>query len=236
VINRYLEISESISREIDLNVFAEGGKLPAERWLSERFGASRETIRKALRHLIDSGKIYSIQGSGYYVRRISLPMKSTINRYSSITQLIRDANMIEGDLEVQIFKRRPNDTEVQCLEMDKHDWVYVIDRIRAANGEPVVYSQNILPESIVGTDFPSTFEPGSLTACLKEKYGISIAEALTEIRAVTDEDTLPYRLRQNNSPLLKFIQVHYDAKMVPIFFSNDYMRNDLIFSFLRKRI
>ncbi|MFE5321674.1 HAD hydrolase family protein [Paenibacillus sp. NPDC056579] len=74
-------------------------------------------------------------------------MKSTINRFSSITELIRNANLTEGDLEIQIFKRKPNDQEFQLLDLKDQDQVFVIDRIRTANREPVVYSKNIIPQS-----------------------------------------------------------------------------------------
>ncbi|WP_054028783.1 GntR family transcriptional regulator [Bacillus sp. FJAT-28004] len=233
MLNRYTAISETLAKEIEQMSFSKGEQLPTESELSRRFQASRETIRKALKCLIESGHIFSIQGSGYFIRSKG-HMESTINRFTSITELIRNANLVESDLEVQIFKRKPNENELQLLDLDKHDSVFVVDRIRAANGEPVVYSQNIMPESVVGPDFPDKFDPGSLTDCLKHKYGIVVAEALMEIRAVTDEDMLPYRLKQSNAPLLKFIQVHYDAKTVPIFLSYDYMRNDMIRFFVRK--
>ncbi|UUZ87264.1 hypothetical protein LJK88_37115 [Paenibacillus sp. P26] len=78
-------------------------------------------------------------------------MESTLNRYSSITDLISRSNLAEGDLEIQIFKRRPVQEEQVLLQTDKQDWVFIVDRIRAADGEPIVYSQNILLQSIVGT-------------------------------------------------------------------------------------
>ncbi|SFJ40564.1 GntR family transcriptional regulator [Paenibacillus sp. UNC496MF] len=234
MVNRYAEICAILGKEIDQGLFMEGERLPTERELSDRFGVSRETIRRSLKQLIELGRVHGIQGSGYYVRRQGQHMKSTINRFSSITELIRNANLTEGDLEVQIFKRKPDAQEIQLLDLGSQDVVFVIDRIRTADREPVVYSKNILPQRIVGVDFPEKFEPGSLTKCLSQKYGITVAEALMELCAVTDEDMLPYRLKVSNSPLLKFIQVHYDAKGAPIFLSYDFMRNDKIRFFVRR--
>jgi GntR family transcriptional regulator len=234
MINKYMEISKVIADEIDQNLFAEGDKLPTEKDLAARFQVSRETIRKALKSLIELGKVYNIQGSGYYLRRSGLHMVSTLNKFFSITDLIRNANLTEGDLEVQIFKRRPNEDEIGMLNINKQDSMFILDRIRTANGESIVYSQNILPQSIVGQDFGDRFEPGSLSKCLEQKYGIYIVESLMEIQAVRDEDVLPYRLKQSDSPLLKFIQVHYDDKAKPIYISYDYMRNDLIRFYVRR--
>lgn len=60
---KYEEISRAIAAEIDQNVFAEGEKkLPTEKKeLAARFLVSRETIRKALKHLIEIGKVNSVQ-------------------------------------------------------------------------------------------------------------------------------------------------------------------------------
>jgi GntR family transcriptional regulator len=234
MINKYVEISKVISDEIDQNLFDEGDKLPTEKELAERFQVSRETIRKSLKHLIEAGTVNCIQGSGYYIRRNGLHMVSTLNKFFSITDLIRNANLIEGDLEIQIFKRRPNEEEIGLLQINRQDSVFILDRIRTADGQSIVYSKNILPQSVVGQDFPDRFAPGSLTTCLKVNYGIEIVESLMEIQAVREEEMLPYRLKQSDSPLLKFIQVHYDDKAHPVFISYDYMRNDLIRFYVRR--
>ncbi|RED66287.1 GntR family transcriptional regulator [Cohnella lupini] len=232
--NKYEEISKVIADEIDRNLFAEGDKLPTEKTLAARFQVSRETIRKALKNLIELGKIYNIQGSGYYLRRNGLHMASTLNKFSSITELIQNANLTEGDIEVQIFKRKPNDEEIGMLNINKQDSMFILERIRTANGESIVYSRNILPQSIVGQDFAEYYEPGSLSKYLELKYGIYIVESLMEIQAVREEDVLPYRLKLSDPPLLKFIQVHYDDKANPIYISYDYMRNDLIRFYVRR--
>jgi GntR family transcriptional regulator len=232
--SKSMHIAEEIIKEIDQQKLAEGEKLKTEQELAKCYQVSRETIRKAIKHLIEIGRIYSIQGSGHYVRQKGFNMVSTMNQYSSITDLIRNAKLIEGDIEVQIFKRKPTDEEVDLLGIEKSDSVFILDRIRTADGEPIVYSQNILPESIVSKNFPDLFEPGSLSRCLEMKYGIQISEALMEIQAVKEEEKLPYRLKESSSAILKFVQVHYDLKKNPIFISCDFMRNDLIRFFIRR--
>jgi GntR family transcriptional regulator len=231
--NKTIEIAKCLVYEMDTHLIAVGEKLPTEKVLAERFRTSRETIRKALKWLVEMGRIYSIQGSGYYIRQNGSHMQDTLNRYSSLTELIRNANLNEGDLEVEISKRRPHEEELVHLETDLLDWMYILDRIRTANGEPVVYSQNIVPQSIVGPDFANRFE-SPLSLYLERHHGISIAESVMEVKAVCKEDLISDRLEQCEAPLLKLVQVHYDAKMKPIFFSNDYMRNDLIRFFVRR--
>jgi GntR family transcriptional regulator len=64
----YLQISESLSREIAAGRFTEGDRLPPERDLAKQFGTTVRTLRKALAELQKQGMLESVQGSGNYVR------------------------------------------------------------------------------------------------------------------------------------------------------------------------
>ena len=64
----YLQISESISREIAAGRFAPGDRLPPERELAKQFTTTVRTLRKALSELQKNGLLERIQGSGNYVR------------------------------------------------------------------------------------------------------------------------------------------------------------------------
>ena len=44
-----------------------GDKLPTERMIQQNFGVSRQTVRSALKVLIERGLLYNLQGSGTYV-------------------------------------------------------------------------------------------------------------------------------------------------------------------------
>ncbi len=60
-------ISAQIRREIEIGSYANGDQLPAERQLSERYNASRSTIRKALTNLEQTGFVERKIGSGTFV-------------------------------------------------------------------------------------------------------------------------------------------------------------------------
>jgi len=64
----YLQISESISREIAAGHFVAGDRLPPERELAKQFTTTVRTLRKALNELEKSGLLERIQGSGNYVQ------------------------------------------------------------------------------------------------------------------------------------------------------------------------
>ena len=77
----YLQISESISREIAAGRFNEGDRLPPERQFANHYNTTVRTLRKALSDLRRQGIIETVQGSGNYVR--------TTNQVRSIYSMFR---------------------------------------------------------------------------------------------------------------------------------------------------
>src|SRR5438552_3607940 len=65
------QLAHRIATLIDRGEFSEGGRLPAESELADRFGVSRPVIREALSRLRVMGMIISRRGSGSYVQQRS---------------------------------------------------------------------------------------------------------------------------------------------------------------------
>lgn len=67
----YLQISESLLRDIASGRYAEGERLPPERSLAKTYGTTVRTLRKSLLELEKNGMLDRIQGSGNYVKKNS---------------------------------------------------------------------------------------------------------------------------------------------------------------------
>src|SRR5271168_4823621 len=65
----YLKIAAEIRKQIDTGVLARGAQLPTEGDLSERYGASRNTIRDAMKRLTSEGLVETRPGQGTFVTR-----------------------------------------------------------------------------------------------------------------------------------------------------------------------
>ncbi len=65
---RYVQISETLIREIAAGHLADGSRLPPERQMAVEMEVSVGTLRKALDLLVDQKLLERIQGSGNYVR------------------------------------------------------------------------------------------------------------------------------------------------------------------------
>ncbi|MFV1531414.1 MULTISPECIES: GntR family transcriptional regulator [unclassified Phaeobacter] len=64
----YLQISESLTREIAAGRLADGERLPPERQLAQQYGTTVRTLRKSLSELEKQGMLERVQGSGNYIR------------------------------------------------------------------------------------------------------------------------------------------------------------------------
>ena len=64
---KYIQIYNSLRREITDKKLPAGSKLETETQIAERYDISRQTVRQALSLLRQEGFIYSVQGSGSFV-------------------------------------------------------------------------------------------------------------------------------------------------------------------------
>ena len=60
-------LRDDLADRIARQELAPGAQLPTERVLSERYGVSRVTVRRALALLADDGIVQAVQGRGTFV-------------------------------------------------------------------------------------------------------------------------------------------------------------------------
>jgi GntR family transcriptional regulator len=65
----YRRIADDLGRQITSGVLQPGSKLPSEGDLTKSYGASRNTVREAIRWLANSGRVVSRSGQGTFVAK-----------------------------------------------------------------------------------------------------------------------------------------------------------------------
>jgi len=83
---KYRRIAESLRLRIVSGQLAEDKQLPTETELTKQFGASRNTVREAIKELINLGLIETRPGQGTYVTRPPEPLITTLTS-SEVTGL-----------------------------------------------------------------------------------------------------------------------------------------------------
>ena len=65
----YKQLSKILEKNINDNLYNNIGKLPTEDEIIEDYDSTRYSVRKAINTLIDKGLVYSVQGSGVFIRK-----------------------------------------------------------------------------------------------------------------------------------------------------------------------
>ncbi|MEW9124510.1 MAG: GntR family transcriptional regulator [Thermotaleaceae bacterium] len=231
----YKTIKKEIERMIESNILSVGSKLPSEYEMANYFNVSRETFRSAVKLLEQEGKVLVKHGVGTFVIKPLPNIPSSLEKLQSIGSMIKLAGLVEGERQESIRVMNCKEEWAEVLGINKREKVIVLERTRTANGEAVAYSINILPRSIVGDAFEAQEFSGSLLAFLEETCKIYIDKADTELKVPSKSEInqkIPQALELVPVILLK--QIHYDMSNKTIFYSLDYLRND-IFSFWIRR-
>jgi GntR family transcriptional regulator len=182
-----------------------GDRLLSEPLLARQLGVSRATLREAMRTFETQGLIRRRQGSGTYVVHPSQVIETGLEVLESIETLARRIGLPVSMGEMKIDYRPARDEEVQALCLNEPCNVLHLSRVILAEGRPVAFLIDILPEDILT---PQDLEPGftgSVLDLLLQRGTPSLATSRTEINAVTASPEVARALGiQRGDVLLRF--------------------------------
>lgn len=219
-------LRRDLEQEIDSGRLHAGAKLASERVLAESRGVSRGTLRRALAALEEAGLVRRVQGRGG-------------GTFVTHRMVERDTAGIEGvpgylakqgyQAETTILGTRLAPAQgraQQALELAPDSWVYVIRRLRLADGSPFSLDLAYFPADV----FPGLLDQqlgGSLYELLQTQYGVtaSNAEERIEVVRATEEESQLLSVA-GGDPLLLVRRTTFDVKDRPIEYSSDLFRAD----------
>ena len=183
---------DRLKSDIEKGVYRENEKLPSEFELSKTLGVSRATLREALRLLEEENVIVRRHGVGTFVNPKPV-FTSGIEQLSSISSMIEEVGMEPGTcLFVQLRKNRL--MMIWPFPTDIDDNVITIERVRTADGEPVVYCVDKVPANLLPDEFLNN-QNVSIFSSLEQTGNIRVAYAVTYID--------PVGYHEEVSPILK---------------------------------
>lgn len=173
-------VYQDLKQKIDAGTYATDTLLPSENALASLYGASRDTIRKALTKLRDQGFIQSQKGRGSVVinrQQYVFPVSGVIS-YKELSQRLNfqtSTTVIENSqtvLPTAAFKALDPQVKVQPVTR--------LVRLRTVNGEPAIIDIDYIACSVVPT-IPQAVAEDSLYAYLEGQLHLTIAYAKKEI-------------------------------------------------------
>jgi GntR family transcriptional regulator len=200
-----------------------GDRLPAEPELAAQLDMSRATLREALQTAADAGLIVRRPGLGTVkTHRPTLVNDLSVN--AGVTELIRAHGLEPGTRDLRVELRLASDDEARGLGLARPARVWVIDRVRTANGIPVIASRDIAAEQVFEAREMSSGEVGqrSLYGALSDKH-LAVHHGVASIHPLAADRELARRLEvKEGTLLLQLVQVDYDRAGRPVLLSYEH--------------
>ncbi|MGA3353548.1 MAG: GntR family transcriptional regulator [Acidimicrobiales bacterium] len=218
------KVAERLTTLIESGEWRPGTRVPNETVLATELGVSRPTLREGLRSLEEEGYLRRTRGSGTFVT-YRPRLKNTLDINFGVSELIRSVGMVPGTEGLTVYPSTPTELEAQLLGLSPGTEVMVIDRIRTANGQPVVHSRDLLPAHLLadaGTDALSSLAQRSLYEVLAD-IDINVVQGVASVMPERAQRRIATLLRVPRETLLIYIrQVDYDQHGRPVLLSYEY--------------
>lgn len=213
-------VRDLLLADLFASVYVAGDRLPNEDELAARFDVSRATIREAVRGLVEAGYLVRRHGTGTFVT--ALPRhRHTLNANLSYTAMIRQAGLEPGRKLIRRLVRAATGDEINALAITAADTVLFVERIRTADGRPVVYSTDRIPTALLGEATEGVVD-GSLYDLLESAHA-GVRSALATLRPVVADTRLARLLDVHvGDPLQRIEQVDFDELGRPVMLSSEW--------------
>jgi GntR family transcriptional regulator len=209
----YRQVQQQIEEEIRGGVAADA--LLTDASLSERFGVSRITVRRAVDELVDAGVLYRIQGVGTFVRPRKLREKLTLSSF------LDTWSRGDGKLKVQVsaFERIPADQELaKQLAVPVGEQLVYVQRLRFQKDVLVAVDDRYLVAAYCRTLTRQDVTLSSLVDYLRnrEKIKLERGEMDIEARSADVREAKILKIRKGKPILVRRV-TFFDTKKKPVF-------------------
>ncbi len=224
------QVREELRARISDGRFPAGSQLPPEVDLARSLGVSRTSLREAVFQLEQDGVVLRRHGYGTFVRGTHL-LHSRLNMNLSPTELIRAHGMRPATEVVGLGRSKASDHEADRLGLDPGSATIVLERVRTADGRPVVFTRDVLPAALFEAASVDPEEllhnDRSLYRFIVDRLGRSIVDGIARIRPEAASPALAAALKvRAGTPLLMFEQIDSDASADRLLLSWDHFVAD----------
>jgi GntR family transcriptional regulator len=160
---------------------------------------------------------------GTFVRDHSI--LKNLNFNFGTTEMIDSAGMIPGNSHLEIRSEPADEENAEQLRVDPGTALVLIERVRTADGRPVVYSLDAIPESLFKrVEFdPQILLTQSLYVTLQTVLGQVIEYGIARLLPRTAPADVAVKLQLPPNAITMYIaQTDYSPDDVPLVYSREY--------------
>lgn len=174
----YRQIVNAIREKIIKGEYKVGTALPTEAQLRESFSCSRVTVRQALKLLIESGELESVQGSGTYVKENKI--NYDIYQQSSFAEKWAHLNVMTHSDVLAFEITKASLTMADLLDIGEGDKIFYVKRVRYLDDKPITVEETWLPTDMF-PDLTYQVMQGSKYHFIEKEKGMVIDRSEQEI-------------------------------------------------------
>lgn len=222
---RFLQIADEIRASVENKTLKVHDILPSERILSEQYGVSRMTARRAMEALETEGLVYSADRRGRFVS----PARLEYN-VSNMISFVSTAQSNDVDLKIDLvnaFETTADARVAALLEQPEGCGITQYTRLFHTGAHPTF----IETEYLISAHFPDFLKHDlrrSTTKILKENYGVSAAtgDIVIRMRRVHTNEADLLSIATSNT-VIELEQVIRDEAGVPFCFGCQVWRGEM---------
>lgn len=180
---RYLQLAQTLIQEIRDGRYSVGDFLPTEFDLCEQFGASRFTVREAVKRLVQMGLVDRQPGVGTRVLA-----REAVSGYQQVMRQLSDLQQYTADTELEILARdlvEVDETLAPVLRAGNGEsWLHISALRRSgAEPEPICVSDIYIHPAFRALEGIEGSSHVPIYTLIEEQFGEHIAAVQQEIRA-----------------------------------------------------
>lgn len=225
----YLRLADRIHEDLRAADGADGARLPSERQLTERYQASRVTIRAALKELRERGVLISLPARGWAIAATSIPRgPGTAGRAMGFTDLAQQRGLTMRSKVLSSQVRPATVHEAELLRTVAGADIFEMRRLRYLNDLVIAIEHNRLPLAVAPALTRTDFSRQSLYDVLRgasPQQQPHHADYSVEARNATAEERTLLEII-DPVPILSATQLTFNQEALPIELTNQAYRGD----------
>ena len=222
----YYQLKQQILRHISEGTLQFGDLLPSEAEICEKLKISRPTVRQAMGDLTAEGYLTRQKGKGTFVARPKI-QGGFFQKLQSFEEEMRQRGLVPSTRVLRLALIDGDSRSCDALGIPEGDRVILLERLRFANGEPIVWVETYLPYQRFPRLLAVDFERQSLYRELEHTYLVPVERVVREIEAVNATAREAELLEIQKNAALCFVKtIAYDYDGVPVEYSRAHYSGD----------
>lgn len=215
IIPLYYQIKEDLLKEIENGKWAVGEMIPSEIQLAHKYNVSRNTAQRAINELVHDGILKRRQGIGTFV--VAPKIEQALNCFYSFSQAMHSQGISTSAKVISLTREKVTSSQAKYLLIPPGAEVFVLKRIRYANGVPIMLDSSRIPVTLTPDIDSIDFEQNSLYEVLEKKYNIHVSHAkeIFEPVIINKQESI-YLAVDENSPAIMLDRVAFSSKDEPV--------------------